>query len=347
MMKAAVHTQFPRVATSTSQPSSSTASNPSSSTDSCTSTITSTTTSAISVVNTTPPATPLLPSFYWNPAMPQQQQQQQQMLILQQQTEETPKICNHSKRRHSDTASTSSSSPDMLLDRTDSTSSLDCQSLQRSLKRVRLSSSPGELRLQLDLRQLAQSKEWVQTAEDVWYCPRNKCRLEQCQADPLRLVFFLPTSSNCSRNASATRIWIQIPRMYPHRPPTITQIQHAASSVSLPFSNIQAIRISTEGPMGAVAPPGTNKNGTGNLCTLTARLDATQTVLTLSPWTCVLRLTDIMEFLYEKFGHHEETLWSTAPPMPEPAPDARGFLTPNRFDLGYYKGNTNAMDLKE
>ena len=345
-MKTAVHAQFARVARSAPQPTPLAASNASSSTGSCTSTITSST--SASVLNTTtPPTTPLLPSFYWNPAM--QQQQQQQMLALQQQTEETPKICNHSKRRHSDTASTSSSSPDMLLDRTDSTSSLDCQSLQRSLKRVRLSSSPGELRLQLDLRQLTQNNEWIQTSEDVWHCPRTKCRLEQSQADPLRLVFFLPTSSTCSRNASATRIWIQIPRMYPHRPPTITQIQHAASSVSLLFSNIQAIRISTEGPMGgAVAPSSnTNHNGTGSLSTLTARLDATQSVLTLSPWTCVLRLTDIMEFLYEKYGHHEETLWSTAPPMPEPTPDSRGFLTPNRFDLGYYKGNVNAMDMKE
>lgn len=324
------------------QPTSLPASIASSSTGSCT-----TSTSASIVNTTTPPTTPLLPSFYWNPAM--QQQQEQQVLVLQQQTEETPKICNHSKRRHSDAASTSSSSPDMLLDRTDSTSSLDCQSLQRSLKRVRLSSSPGELRLQLDLRQLAQNKEWVQTAEDVWHCPRTKCRLEQCQADPLRLVFCLPSCSSCSCNASATRIWIQIPRMYPHRPPTVTQIQHAASSVSLPFSNIQAIRISTEGPIRGAAAPGSNanRNGTGSLSTLTARLDATQTVLTLSPWTCVLRLTDIMEFLYEKFGHHEETLWSTAPPMPEPTPDARGFLTPNRFDLGYYKGNANAMDMKE
>ena len=311
----------------------SSASNASSCTSTLTSSSTATTSSSLSSATTTPPTTPLLP-FYWNPAV---QQQQQQLLQLQQ-AEETPKICNHSKRRYSD-ATTPSSSPRMELDRTESTNSLDCQSLQRSLKRVRLSSSPGELRLQLDLRQLAQSNEWVQSAEDVWLWPRTKCRLEQSPVDPLQLIFHLPCPGSCQ---STTRVWIQIPRMYAHRPPIVTQIQHAVPSLT-PLSNIQSIHISTEVPVGDAKIGG---GGGWSHGSLTGRLDATRTVLTVGPWTCVLRLTDILEFLCKKFvknTNNPDALWSTAPPMP----DTRDFLTPNRFDLGYYKGNANAMDLKE
>ena len=334
MKSTITQTQYSRAAPSAPQHSSSlTASSNASSTSSFTSTVSTSSVTSQSTA-TTPPTTPLLP-FYWNAANPQQPQHhhhQQQQLLLQQ-TEETPKIRNHSKRRYSDT---SSSSPIMQLDRTESTSSLDCQSLQRSLKRVRLSSSPGELRLQLDLRQLVQGHEWIKTAEDVWHWPRTQCRLEQSQVDPLRLVFFVP-----GRNATTTRLWIQIPRMYPHRPPSITQIQHVNATSTLgaptvsPFVKIQAIHITTEAPLGT--KPDSDCCCAGPLQT---RLDATQTVLTAGPWTCILRLTDVLEFLYQEFG---DDPWSTAPAMP----DARGFLAPNRFDLGYYKGNVNAMDLKE
>jgi len=44
----------------------------------------------------------------------------------------------------------------------------DCQSLQRSLKRVRLTSSPGELRLQRDLRHAVLHHHWIPVAEDEW-----------------------------------------------------------------------------------------------------------------------------------------------------------------------------------
>ena len=91
---------------------------------------------------------------------------------------------------------------------------LDCQSLQRTLKRVRLSSSPGELRLQLDLKQLVNEKNWIQNCDnDQWTKHYNQQHhrhqqqheedekdevivsssssslvLERCHADPLRLI---------------------------------------------------------------------------------------------------------------------------------------------------------------
>lgn len=228
------------------------------------------------------------------------QQHQQQVIMQQQQQqqteEQTPKIGNHCKRRYSDSSSRTAS-PVVDMDESTSSTSLDCQSLQRSLKRVRLSSSPGELRLQLDLRQLAQSHEWVQTAEEVWHWPRTKCRLEQCQVDPLRLVFFIPQQQH---SGNMTRVWIQIPRMYPHphRPPCVTQIQHAQPLHVLPHhhhclvnNNIHAIRILTEAPRAL---------GAGSNVPLEARLDGG--ILTLAPWTCILPLTDMLDFANRHVG---------------------------------------------
>jgi len=301
----------------------------------------STTSSVASTASstTTPPTTPLLP-YLWNP--PSQQQQQYEPSFFQTE-EETPKAANHSKRRLSDAASTDSH---MQLDRTESAGSLDCQSLQRSLKRVRLSSSPGELRLQLDLRHLVMSREWIHTAEDIWYWPRTACRLEQCQVDPLRLIFYLPQQF--------ATVWIQIPRMYPHRPPTVTRILHGAGS---PHPSIQAVQISMDNPSAGLDHHPVAADAANHLSVLAKNMPSKfanpsqSKVLHFSQWNCILRLADILEFLHKSLSASrcDASSWETAPPMP----DARGFLTPNRFDLGYQKpvamepGALNAMDLKE
>jgi ubiquitin-protein ligase len=83
---------------------------------------------------------------------------------------------------------------------------VDCTSLQRSLKRIRLSLSPGELCLQRDLASLT----WERVSEDRWTLPA--CVLER--VDPLLLQLSSRTQS-CS---------ISIPRLYPHRPPVITRV---------------------------------------------------------------------------------------------------------------------------
>lgn len=117
-----------------------------------------------------------------------------------------------------------------------STSYLDCQSLQCSLKRVRLSSSPGELRLQRDLRHLESSGTWQRVGNaDVWHwhppaAPvtarrRSPCtsttaavpRIELRQLESLRLRLTIPNS---------VVVWIQVPRMYPHRPPLVGRIAY-------------------------------------------------------------------------------------------------------------------------
>jgi len=101
-----------------------------------------------------------------------------------------------------------------------SSSSFDCLTLQHSLKRVRLSSSPGELRLSSDLNELVtgnglrtktlasttkttveeEEAPWEQNKEDEWECPARQWRLERCPVDPLRLFFFCPASGQVNHN---------------------------------------------------------------------------------------------------------------------------------------------------
>lgn len=143
--------------------------------------------------------------------------------------------------------------------RCSSSSSLDCQSLQSSLKRVRLSCSPGELRLQKDLRCLpalgwipetdlqddsimdgpigsgnnggngsggtssaATSRPFVMDSNPRWHWQSTNASAELQLLDPLRLVLSIQRPQRWSR------LWIQIPRMYPHRPPVISRIENMA-----------------------------------------------------------------------------------------------------------------------
>jgi len=115
-----------------------------------------------------------------------------------------------------------SSATPLRSNKRSSSSSLDCVSLQSSLKRVRLSCSPGELRLQRDLLALP-SYGWRLLpsggeCNDVWDShPKWLCANAELQMlDPLRLKL---TMGQC-------RVWIQIPRMYPHKPPTITRTEN-------------------------------------------------------------------------------------------------------------------------
>jgi hypothetical protein len=105
--------------------------------------------------------------------------------------------------------------------------SLDCQSLQTSIKRVKLSISPGELRLQRDLA-LLESHGWIQVgrndAEDMmdetilsgrrtpaaavsptsstWIHSETQSRLSL--VDSLRLCLFLPHGTTTVQSSNAT-----------------------------------------------------------------------------------------------------------------------------------------------
>ena len=136
---------------------------------------------------------------------------------------------------------------------------LNCQSLENSLKRVRLSSSPGELRLQRDLRHMVSSGSWVPkqdanghgTGNDyVWHPPAPSIRtqtqkmkppphieLQQVESLRLRLTF-----------EHSVTIWIQVPRMYPHRPPLISRIVYNNQQ----YQGIQSILVQEAPPCSGI-----------------------------------------------------------------------------------------------
>src|SRR5688500_2386117 len=117
----------------------------------------------------------------------------------------TAPVHNNNNKSSCSTPSTPSLKRRPPYSSSDSSSFLDCQSLQSSLKRVRLSCSPGELRLQRDLRTLVSEQGWNLSQDNCWILD-GVARLKQLDDDPLRLV--LQLSQN---NAS---VWIQIPRRY-------------------------------------------------------------------------------------------------------------------------------------
>jgi len=104
------------------------------------------------------------------------------------------------------------------------TTAFDCQSLESSLKRVRLSCSPGELRLLRDLKSL----NWDILRSDQW----RKGSVRLTQVHPLRLLL---------EWKQQRRLWIQIPRRYPHKPPVISRLEG--------WSEIEQILITEAPPM--------------------------------------------------------------------------------------------------
>jgi hypothetical protein len=193
--------------------------------------------------------------------------------------------------------------------------------------------------MQLDLRHLVLNHEWDQPSEDVWHCPATGCRLEQSSVDPMRIILHIPVEK------ATTKVWIHVPRMYPHRPPTVSRIQHAPGS---PCAHITTVKFSTENEGTHLLETTSNRAGESSqqhpFVIPTKELSS---ILTFPQWTCILRLVDILEFLQASLGGcknaNRNACWATAPPMP----DARGFLVPGRFDVGFYKGDANDMDLKD
>lgn len=132
---------------------------------------------------------------------------------------------------------------------------VDCNLLQSSLKRVRLSRSPGEFRLQRDLKTL-NSEQWgsshhspnaMNFSSTTWIHRSTGTRLTM--VDSLRICLFLPLtalqdSGQQTSDASPQqlyqhqnhsyhrdyrwRIMIQLPRMYPHSPPVVTRVDGLA-----------------------------------------------------------------------------------------------------------------------
>ena len=124
-------------------------------------------------------------------------------------------------------------------------SSLDCTSIGQSLKRVKISTSPGELRLDRDIESLISSQRWTSTAHRQTPPPPQgsssipswdrkgsrihselltpNARLVRDPVDPLRLrlTCLHPPTQSPSSHPELWTFLIQMPRMYPHVPPVV------------------------------------------------------------------------------------------------------------------------------
>jgi ubiquitin-protein ligase len=185
------------------------------------------------------------------------------------------------------------------------------------LKRVRLSTSPGELRLERDLHDLAtMSMHWTRVSNRRWES-KHGVVLERRQ-DPMSFVLHFDQS---------TQIWMQVSRSYPHEPPIVTHVQHP---------HVLHVIVTLE-------PASTMHS---------MMIIQSDTTLVYDNWSPVRQLSDLLDYLTEtlslspRLSHHRDistpTLLSDQDmqePPPNPILNLQKELSPNRFDMGYPKPN--------
>jgi hypothetical protein len=137
----------------------------------------------------------------------------------------------------------------------------DYNGLEHALKRVKISASPGQLRLENDLESLIEHHKWNKSRLDDSVCsqtyqnskqfqsfryftsPTNLYHIERDTADPLRIYITLIFPKDQSHSSSTQpshcamhfehdipnqcaklMFHVEIPRMYPHVPPIVNRI---------------------------------------------------------------------------------------------------------------------------
>jgi len=177
-----------------------------------------------------------------------------------------------------------------------------------SFKRMRLTTSPGELRLEGDLRNMT---SWTRVDNRHWVSKKGDgALLERQFASPMTFVLYL---------SQHTQVSMEFPRQYPHEPPKVTSVVH-------PF--IHDVNVSIQ--------PATMSSS----CYSSS--DAT---IVYDQWSAVRRLDDFLGFLVEALKHHPRnlvtpTLMSDGDEEMEMDVASCGVeheLSPNRFDRGYPK----------
>lgn len=219
--------------------------------------------------------------------------------------------------------------------------SFDCKSLQRSLKRVRLTSNitPGELRLQRDLRHAVLNQQWVSTTEDEWKIlyvgevdrkrreneddlsmheapllhddePRSvRVAVSRDEQDPMELILRIDVTyhqaSAFVASTATTTLHLQFPRLYPHRPPAVRRIEYQHQQQQPKSTWLAENRIKPNVDSSSV-----------NYCPLMPKLQriiisaspdcseedkavASAGTVVLTEWTPVSRLTDICHWLVD------------------------------------------------
>lgn len=142
--------------------------------------------------------------------------------------------------------------------------------LSACLKRFKISTTPGELRLSKDMEQLIKEHDWV-TSQHMTHqsnlttfstnrllSPDGTLSIERDSVDPLRLRVQSPFFE----------FLLQIPRMYPHSPPSVYRITRCNSSNFVTASSCSMSTTSSDRPTlypssSCVPPPPSHTSGVG------------------------------------------------------------------------------------
>jgi len=177
----------------------------------------------------------------------------------------------------------------------------DFEQLQRSLKRVRLSSgggSPGELRLQRDLRHAVSSRQWVHMDDDQW---RVELPQQQQQSvlvtvsreDSMELILNIHNQQQDRTNKNTiTKLHLSFPRRYPHQPPMVRRIEYQPPAVppaNFSISSWHLRSITDRNLLQRILIPATPEEA--------AEIVAAPGTVVLRDWSPVQRLTDVCEWL--------------------------------------------------
>ena len=188
-----------------------------------------------------------------------------------------------------------------------------------SLKRVRLATSAGELRLERDLHHMTMHGGWKRLGNRRWESTHGF--VIERREDPLEFVLHM---------SHHTQVWMQLSRLYPHQPPMITHVVHP---------RIQHVIVSVESPVNAYA----------------VTTHCHSTALVYNRWSPVVQLGDFLDFLVEGLSKHGDrnvvtpTLLSDNDSLMQEETgvslELETVFTPNRFDWGYPKPGDQIMEV--
>ena len=196
-------------------------------------------------------------------------------------------------------------------------SPLDCYSLQSSLKRVRLSRSPGEFRLQKDLANLG---GWERIAPPQTHSHTLQPQPEYWRKGPARLVvedshrviLTLDNSSQIQQQQMQfqgqnqfhsapppSKFWIQVPRMYPHRPPAVARMENVSWMRHVVIQDAPPARAADEYNFEHNHTAGTTSDMDPSLQHMKHATDICEDGTVVFQWNPVMHLGNLLDFLME------------------------------------------------
>ena len=219
----------------------------------------------------------------------------------------------------------------------DENENVDCNLLQSSLKRVRLSRSPGEFRLQRDLKTL-NSGQWgsshqapnaLNFSSTTWIHRSTGTRLTM--VDSLRICLFLPLTALQEGGQQTSdvspqqlyqhqihsyhrdyrwRIMIQIPRMYPHSPPVVTRVDGLALDSIVIKEQPPGASFMTEAQLArSQSTSETSQGFSPTVSTLGGK------TVELSQWSPIAGLGELLDFLMQLAAANPSTGATVSSPV--------------------------------